>query len=63
MAKIVEPAKGARVECSGCHAIIEYLPEEVERRDGRDIGGGPDGWERVKCPRSGCPGHGYISRW
>lgn len=63
MAKIVEPPKGKRVECSGCGAIIEYLPEEVEHRDGRDISGGPDGWERVKCPRTGCPGYGYIRRW
>ena len=22
-----------------------------------------DGWERVKCPRPGCPGHGYIRSW
>jgi hypothetical protein len=35
----------------------------VERRDGVDVSGGPDGWERVKCPRGGCPGHGYIRRW
>ncbi len=63
MAKIVEPPKGKRVECGSCGAVIEYMPEEVERRDGTDISGGPDGWERVKCPREGCPGHGYIRRW
>ncbi len=63
MAKIVEPPKGKRVECSECGAVIEYMPEEVQRRDGTDISGGPDGWERVKCPRGGCPGYGYIRRW
>ena len=63
MPKIVEPPKGKRVECSECSAVIEYMPEEVQRRDGTDISGGPDGWERVKCPRAGCPGYGYIRRW
>lgn len=63
MARIVEPAKGKQVTCRGCGAVIEYMPEEVERRDGRDISGGPDGWERVKCPRPGCPDHGYIRSW
>ena len=63
MAKIVEPSTGKRVKYRDCGATIEYLPEEVERRDGTDYGGGPDGWERVKCPRPGCPGHGYIRSW
>lgn len=63
MARIVEPPEGKRVKCHGCGAIIEYMPEEVEKYSGRDISGGPDGWERVKCPRPGCPGHGYVSRW
>ncbi len=39
------------------------MPEEVQRHDGTDISGGPDGWERVKCPREGCPDYGYIRRW
>jgi hypothetical protein len=63
MARIVSPPKPKRVKCKACEATIEYLPEEVEKRNGIDYGGGPDGWERVKCPRPGCPGHGYIKRW
>lgn len=63
MAKIVEPPTGKRVKCRDCSATIEYLPEEVERRDGTDYSGGADGWERVKCPRPNCPGHGYIRSW
>ena len=63
MAKIVEPPTGKRVKCAGCGATIEYMPEEVQRHDGTDISGGPDGWERVKCPRGGCPDYGYIRRW
>ena len=63
MAKIVKPPKPKRVTCKECKAVMEYLPEEVEERHGTDYGGGPDGWERVKCPRPGCPGYGYIRRW
>ena len=63
MAKIVEPAKGKRVKCRDCGATIEYMPEEVEAVHGRDMSGGPDGYERVKCPRPKCPGHGYIRTW
>ncbi len=63
MSKIVKPAKPKRIECKDCGATIEYLPEEVEERNGTDYGGGPDGYKRVKCPRAGCKGHGYIERW
>jgi len=63
MAKIVEGPKPKRVTCRDCEAVIEYLPEEVERYSGRDYSGGPDGYERVKCPRTGCPGYGYVRSW
>lgn len=63
MPKLVSEPKPKRVECGSCHATMEYLPEEVERHSGTDISGGPDGYERVKCPRPGCPGHGYIRSW
>lgn len=63
MAEIIKPPKKKRVRCRECKAVIEYLPEEIERHDGRDYSGGPDGYERVKCPRPGCSGHGYVSEW
>lgn len=63
MARIVKGPKPKRVKCDECSATIEYLPEEVEERHGTDMGGGPDGFKRVKCPRKGCKGHGYIDRW
>jgi hypothetical protein len=68
MAKIVgkprpEMVKKHRVRCESCDSLIEYQPEEVQRRDGIDYSGGPDGFERVKCPAEGCRGHGYIRRW
>lgn len=58
-----EKVEGRRVRCDECDSLIEYLPEDVQRKDGVDYGGGPNGYERVKCPRSGCPGHGYIRSW
>lgn len=63
MPKIVKPPKPKRVSCDACRAVMEYLPEEVEECNGKDYSGGPDGWRRVKCPRPGCPGHGYIETW
>lgn len=63
MAEILSPPKKKKVKCRDCRATIGYLPEEVESHHGTDYGGGPDGWERVKCPRPGCPGYGYIREW
>lgn len=64
MPKIVKPPKPKRVECEACGATLEYLPEEVEEYHGKDISGGADGYERVKCPREGCiKGYGYIRSW
>lgn len=63
MARVIEEASEKRVRCRDCRAMIGYMPEEVQKYSGRDISGGPDGYERVKCPRPGCPGHGYIREW
>jgi hypothetical protein len=63
MAFILTPAVPLKVHCDACSAVIGYMPEEVEERNGTDYGGGPSGWKRVKCPREKCPGHGYIERW
>ena len=73
MAKIVEGPKPRHVSCETCEAVIEYLPEEVETRNGQFMGE-TDGWKRVKCPRLiappsasqpqlVCAGYGYIERW
>lgn len=63
MARILSEPPLKQVTCKSCKAIIGYLPEEVETYSGRDWTGGPDGYERVKCPRPGCIGHGYINTW
>lgn len=63
MAQIVEGPKLKRVTCQECEAVMEYLPEEVERHDGTDYAGGSSGYERVRCPRAGCTGYGYVRSW
>jgi hypothetical protein len=63
VAVILEQPELKRVKCRDCKAVIGYLPEEVQSYHGTDYSGGPDGYERVKCPRPGCPGHGYIRCW
>lgn len=63
MARIVKGPIPQQVECDSCRATIEYSPEAVEKRHSFDYGGRLSGWTRVKCPRQGCPGHGYIDRW
>lgn len=63
MAKIVKGPEPNQVKCRDCRATIEYLPEEIQTYSGTDISGGPDGYERVKCPRNGCPGYGYVRNW
>ena len=63
MAKIVKPAKPKRVKCDTCGATMDYMPEEIQAYNGHDYGGGPDGYKRVKCPRPGCKGYGYVERW
>jgi len=39
-----------RCTCQACTAIVEYKPNEVQRRDGYDYSGGPDGEEYIRCP-------------
>jgi len=63
MAEILQGPVLKIVKCNNCSSIIGYLPEDIERHDGKDYTGGADGYERVKCPRPKCPGHGYIKAW
>jgi hypothetical protein len=63
MAKIVSGPKPKHVDCADCRATIAYLPEDVQEHHGTDYSGGPSGHKRVKCPRVGCKGHGYIESW
>ena len=50
-----------RVCCRNCGALLEYVPNDVKRRDGTDYGGGPDGEEWVDCPN--CDKKAIIRSW
>ena len=41
-------------------AASPRISVEERRLAATDYTGGPDGYERVKCPRPGCPGRGGI---
>lgn len=50
-----------RVSCGGCAARLEYVPNDVKTRNGRDYSGGADGEDYVICPK--CGGKGIIRSW
>ncbi len=56
-----DPDVVRRVSCGNCGARLEYVPNDVKRRDGTDWAGGPDGEEWVDCPK--CGKHATISSW
>jgi hypothetical protein len=50
-----------RVVCRNCGATLEYVPKDVHRWDGTDMGGGPDGEEWINCPE--CKEKVIIRSW
>lgn len=56
-----DPKVVKRVSCGNCGARLEYVPNDVKRRDGTDYGGGPDGAEWVDCPK--CEKPAIIRTW
>ena len=56
MAKIVKPPKPQHKSCDKCHAVIEFLPEEIEVKSYYYMGD-RSGHQQVKCPRPNCPGY------
>ena len=57
-----DPEVVKRVICRHCGATLEYVPNDVKKRDGRDMGGGgADGWEWVDCPS--CNKQAIIRSW
>jgi len=46
-----DPRAVKRVTCKNCGAILEYTKAEVREHHGTDYGGGPDGFEYIKCPQ------------
>lgn len=50
-----KPHKSAlkRKVCEHCGATLEYVPNDVKERNGRDYSGGPDGEKWVDCGNCG----------
>ncbi len=58
------PVIEKQVVCrAGCGRTIAYVPNDVQRRDGRDYTGGPDGEEYVLCPGAGCGKKIVLRAW
>jgi hypothetical protein len=58
-----KPAKSVvkRIVCDECGATLEYVPKDVKRYDGTDIGRRPDGMKWVDCPN--CKNKIVLDRW
>lgn len=58
MPVLLEP-EYRRVKCKECYADIGFNTEEIQHFQWADRLGTFKG-ERVKCPRPGCRGYGYV---
>lgn len=38
------------VLCHNCGAMLSYFPIDIQKYEGKDIGGGPDGHWWIDCP-------------
>lgn len=56
-----DPKVAKRIACSNCGATLEYTPNDVKERNGRDYSGGPDGEEYINCPN--CRKRAIIRSW
>ena len=63
MIKVIGEALEARkrITCENCAAILEYVPADMKRYDGKDYLGGSDGCEWIDCPR--CSEEVVIRSW
>ncbi len=50
-----------QIACRNCGVLLEYVPADVKRIDGRDWSGVPDGCEYVECPN--CTRKAVIRSW
>lgn len=57
-----QPEALKEIVCKGCGARLAYTQNDVQRRDGTDYGGGPDGAEWIVCPQPQCTGNGLEHR-
>lgn len=56
-----DPSVEKRKPCSKCGVTLAYVPDDIKRYSGTDIGGGSDGREWIDCPK--CGGDTTIRSW
>jgi hypothetical protein len=56
-----DPSVVKQVVCGNCGVTLQYVPNDVLRRDGLDYSGGSDGEEWVECPN--CEKKAVIDSW
>lgn len=56
-----DPSVVKQVVCKNCGATLEYTPQDVRERHGKDIGGGPDGDKSIICPN--CNDKVVLESW
>jgi hypothetical protein len=63
MAEVIGQAQSVakNVTCHGCGAVVRYYRNDIQRYEGRDISGGPDGREWIVCP--GCSKQITLRSW
>ena len=65
MVKVIDkgpdPSVVKTILCKFCGAKLEYVPYDITRYDGTDMGGGPDGKEWIVCPN--CKKDVIIRSW
>jgi len=65
MVKVIKKDPSAVVKkrkvCEHCGATLEYVPNDVLERSGKDISGGPDGCKYIVCPN--CGKTVILKRW
>lgn len=49
------------IVCEHCGATLRYVPTDVQKYQGRDISGGPDGCTWIVCPQCNC--RVVLSSW
>ena len=63
MARILSqiPRREKTCVCNNCGHTVAYVPKDVQRYEGVDYSGGPDGCEYLICP--GCSKRIVLRSW
>lgn len=65
MARVIKeaPRKEKKIVCEHCGRTIAYVKNDIKSYHGRDISGGPDGCEWIKCPGDKCKKDIILRSW